>query len=120
MAVAVVVPGEELLTEGAAVLNTAKAIWETGAVLQSTKLAFRVGVIVRYVGSAVRLGRTKFGQQERDWFGAHHFSAVGVYGQLARRDIVFLQCVLNEVFGQFGRFPLGDHPAGNVTAEDVN
>lgn len=116
----VVVPGEELLAEGAAVLNAAEAIRKAGPVLQGAKLAFRVRVVVRNVGSAVRLGDAQVGHQERHWFGAHDFSTVGVNGQLARRYGVFLQGVLNEVFGQFGRFPLGDHPAGNITAEDVD
>lgn len=72
MAMVVVVPGEELLAEGAAVLNTAKAIRKTGPVLQGAKLAFRVRVVVRNIRTAVRLGDAQVGHQERHWFGAHN------------------------------------------------
>ena len=116
----VIVPGEKLLAEGAAVLNTAETIRETGPVFHRAKLAFRIGIVVGNIGSAVRLGDAKVGHQECDWFGAHDFSSVSLNGQLAARDGVFLRGVLNEVFGKFGRFPLGDHPAGDVAAEDVD
>ncbi len=115
-----VIPGEELLTEVAAVLNAAEAVREAGPVLQRAKLAFRIGVVVGSVGSAVRLGNAKVGQQERNGFGAHDFSPVSVNGWLTHRYLVFLEGILDEEFGQLGRFPFGDHPAGDVAAEDVD
>ena len=114
-----VVPSEEFLTEGAAVLNTTESIREPGPVLQTAELAFRVRVVVGNAGSAVRLGNAKAGQRERNGFGAHNFPTVSVNGELTNRYLVFLEGVLNEEFGQFGRFPFGDHPAGDVAAEDV-
>ena len=75
-----VVPGQELLTEGAAVLNTAESTGETGPVLQSAKLTFRVLVAVGNIGPAVHPGNAKAGQRERNGFGAHSFSAADVDG----------------------------------------
>ena len=93
----VVVPGEEFLTKGAAVLNTAESIGETGPVLQSAKLAFRVRVVVGNVGSAVRLGNAKVVQQKRNVFGAHHFPPVSMNGERSNRYFVFLDGFLNSI-----------------------
>jgi hypothetical protein len=53
LAMLLVVPLEELLAKGAAVLDAAEAIGELRAVLQGTELAFRIRVVVGNIGSAV-------------------------------------------------------------------
>src|SRR5664280_1289665 len=71
MAVLFVVPLEELLAEGAAVLNAAEAIWKLRAVLHGSELAFRIGVVVGNIGSAVALGDAQIGHQKGDRLGPH-------------------------------------------------
>ena len=93
----VVVPGEEFLTKGAAILNTAESIRKAGPIFQSAKLAFRIRVVVGNVGSAVRLGNAKIGQQKRNVFGAHNFSPVSVNGELTNRYLVFWDGFLNSI-----------------------
>ena len=56
VAVLLVVPLEELLTEGAAVLDAAGAIRELRAVLHGAELAFRMRVVVGNIRPAVGLG----------------------------------------------------------------
>src|SRR5450759_3808345 len=51
--VLVVVPGEELLPEGAALLDRAEAVGELRAVLECLELRLREGVVVRDVRPAV-------------------------------------------------------------------
>jgi hypothetical protein len=43
----------------------------------------------------------------------------GVHGELTALNVVFGAGILDETLGQFSAFPRGDHPAGDVTAEDV-
>src|SRR5437588_2418442 len=120
MAVLFVVPLEKLLAEGAAVLNAAKAIRKIRSVLQGSELAFRIWVVVGNIRSAVALGDTQVGHQERDRLGFHDPAAVGMNGELASRNLVLADGFFDELLGQFGAFPVGDHPAGNVAAEDID
>ena len=55
VAMVVVVPSEERLAKGAAVLNTAEAIRKLGAILHGPKLTFRIRIVVGGIGPAVGL-----------------------------------------------------------------
>jgi len=81
-------------------------------------VAFRIGVVVRNIWSAVSLGEAQVGQKG-DWLGSHDPAAVRMDVELAGGDLVFANGLLDELLGQFGGFPMGDHPAGDVAAEDV-
>ena len=39
--------------------------------------------------------------------------------ELARLDVLFFAAFLDQSLGQFGAFAISDHPAGGVTAEDI-
>ena len=41
-------------------------------------------------------------------------------GELARRNLVLADGFLDELLGQFTALPVGDHPPGDVAAEDVH
>ena len=56
VAMLLVVPVKELLTEGAAVLDAAEAVRELRAVLQGAELAFRIRVVIGNIRPAVGLG----------------------------------------------------------------
>ena len=77
MTMLLVVPREELLTEGATVLNRAEALGKLGAVLHSAKLAFRIRVVIGDVRTAMGLGDTQVGQQKGDRFGSHRGTTIG-------------------------------------------
>ena len=64
MTMLLVVPREELLTEGATVLNRAEALGKLGAVLHRAKLAFRIRVVIGDVRTAMGLGDAQVGQQK--------------------------------------------------------
>ena len=81
--VVVVVPNEERLAEGAAVLNAAEAIRKLGTILHGVELAFRIRIVVGGVGPAVGFGDAEIGQQEGHRLAAHGRAAVGVDGELA-------------------------------------
>ena len=119
MAVLLVVPLEELLAQGAAVLEAAEAIWEFRAVLHGAELTFRIWVVVGNIRPAVGLGDAKVGHQKSDRLGSHDPAAVRVDVELAGGNVVFTDGLLDELLSQFGAFPRGDHPAGDVAAEDV-
>ena len=119
MAVLFVIPLEKLLAKGAAVLDAAEAIWKLRAVLHGSELAFRIRVVVGNIRTAVALGDTQVGHQKGDRLGPHDPAAVGMNGELAGGNLVFADSFLNELLGQFGAFPVRDHPAGNVATEDV-
>src|SRR5579863_1847848 len=120
MAVLFVIPLEKLLAEGAAVLDATEAIWKLRTVLHGSELAFRIRVVIGNIRSAVALGDAQVGHQKGDRFGPHDPAAVGMNGELAGRNLVLADSFLNELLGQFGALLVGDHPASNVAAKDVN
>src|ERR1035437_5857 len=96
-----VIPLEELLTEGAAVLYAAEAVRKLRAVLHGSELAFRIRVVVGNIRSAVALGDAQVGHQKGDRLGFHDPAAVGVNGELAGGDLVLADGFLDEFLGQF-------------------
>src|SRR5688572_26557597 len=67
VAVFVVVPGEEVQAESAAVLDRAEAIRKVGTILQGPELTFRIGIVVGNIRTTVSFGDAEVGQQKRDW-----------------------------------------------------
>src|SRR6476620_10060185 len=103
-----VVPPEELLTKGPAVLDAAETIRKLRAVLHGSELAFRIRIVVGDIRSAVALGDTQVGHQEGDRLGPRDSPAVGVDGELASRNLMLADSLLNVFLGQVGSFPKGD------------
>jgi hypothetical protein len=50
----------------------------------------------------------------------HRAAAVGVQGEGALVDVVFARGLADEVFGQVGGLAVGDHPADDAAAVDVD
>src|ERR1035438_10209984 len=88
--VLVVVPGKEALTKGTCVLDGAESVGELGPVLESLELALRVWVVVRDMRSAMGFSHAQISQHQRHRFGGHRGSAIGVDGQSACHDGLFL------------------------------
>ena len=119
MVVLFVVPVKEWLAEGPGVLERTKAIGETRPVLQSAKLAFGIGVVVGDVGAAVGLGDAEVAEEEGHGFGGHGGAIIGVDLQLAGPDLLLAAGSFEQRFGELSAFAMGDHPANDITAEDV-
>src|SRR5437016_2353506 len=115
MAVLLVVPLEERLAEGTAVLDAAEAIWEIRAVLQGTELAFRIRVVIGNIGSAMALGDTQIGHQKGNGLRLHDPAAIGMDSELAGRNLVLGDGFLDELLGQLRAFARRDHPTGDIT-----
>ena len=61
----------------------------------------------------------QIGQQQGHRFGFHRRTAIGVHRELAGRDLLRAAGVLDEPLGQLGAFAIGDHPADDVAAKDI-
>ena len=68
---------------------------------------------------AMGLADIQIDQQGGDRLGTHAGTAIGMQGQAAGRDVLLGDGVGDQLLGQFGGLPMGDHPAHHVTAEDV-
>ena len=114
-----VVPGEESLAVGACILKTAETPREVRAVFHRLELRFRVWVVVRNVRSAVAFGDVQVHQQDGHRLGAHAGAAVGVQRERAALDVVAGHAVGDELLDKLRTLALGDHPAHDMAAEDV-
>src|ERR1022692_1592692 len=101
MTMIVVVPSDEGLTEGPAVLDAAEAIRELGTILHGSELAFGIRIVVGGVRPAVSLGDAEIGHQESHRFGSHRRAAVGMDAQLAGLDVLLPAGLLDELLGEF-------------------
>src|SRR5947209_18986674 len=68
---------------------------------------------------AMRLGDAKIGQQEGGWLGLHRSAAIGVQRKLARWDSMLDKGVVKHLLEEDGVFGIGDTPADDAAAEDV-
>ena len=65
------------------------------------------------------LGNLQIDQQGGERLGAHAGAAIGVHDELAGRDVLLGNGLVDQLHGQLGGFAMGDHPADHVPAEDV-
>ena len=119
MVMVLVVPGEEAAAEVLGILDAAEALGELGLVFQGLEVGFRERVVVGGVGPAVRLGDAEIGQHQGGGLGLHRAAAVGMEGQLAGRHGVLGEGVIEQRLEQGGAFGIGDAPADDPAAEDV-
>ena len=119
MVVVLIVPGEEATAELFGVLDAAEAAGEFRLVFQGLEVSFRERVVIGCMGPAVRFGDTKVGQHQGRRLGLHGAAAVGVEGQLTGRDGVLFDGVIEQRFEQAGALGIGDAPADDPAAEDV-
>ncbi len=111
-----VVPAEEVLAEGAGVLDRTESVGEGGAVLEGRELALAVWVVVADVRAGVRLGDAEVGQELGDLLGGHRGTAVGVDGQLVTGDVLLGDGLVQQPLGKCCGLSFGDHPADRVAA----
>ena len=119
VAMIMVVPVEELLAVSASVFDRAEAIGEVGSVLQGFELRLGVRIVVRDVRAAVGLGDLQVDQERGDRLRSHAGAAIGMQREGPWSDVFLLQGVGDELLGEFGGLPMGDQPADDVAAVDV-
>src|SRR3546814_14290413 len=59
------------------------------------------------------------GEERADGLGCHRRPPVGVQGELPSGDLLFVDGVSDELFGQAGGFAGGDEPGDDVARVDV-
>ena len=114
-----VVPREELLAEATGLFEGTKVVGKARPVFQRFEVGFRVGVVGADMRAAVRLDDTAISQQQSHGLGSHRGAPVGRDRQLARHNLLLFAALFDELFGSVCRCALGDHPAGHITAENV-
>ena len=119
MAMHDVVPVEEPPAESPGVLQGTETLGKLRTVFKRLELRFRIRIVIAYMGSAMGLGDTEIGEQKGHRLGFHAGSPVGVERELCGRDRLLDTGLANQLFGQRGRFPRGDHPADNIAAEHI-
>ena len=80
---------------------------------------FGVRVIVGNVRATVRLGDIEIYQQRGHWLGPHAGAAIGVQCEATGSDVLFGNGVGDQLLGQLSGLAMGDHPADDVAAEDI-
>ena len=119
MVVVLVVPSEEAAAEVPGILGAAEATGKFRLIFQSLEVSFRERVVIGCMGPAVRFGDSEVGQHQGRRLGLHGAAAVGVEGQLTGRDGVLFDGVIEQCLEQDGAFGIGDAPADDPAAEDV-
>src|SRR5258708_5937729 len=114
-----VIPTKKTLTERTTVLDAPKTVRELRPILHRSELALGEGIVVRDVRPPMRFGNTEIGEQKGYWLGPHRGATIGVQRELIGLDVLFLAAILDQPLGQFRAFTISDHPAGNVTTEDI-
>ena len=119
MVVVLIVPGEEATAELFGILDAAEAAGEFGLVFESLEVGLRERVVIGRVRPAMRLGDAEVGQHQGGSLGLHRPAAIGVEGQLAGRHGVLGEGVVEQRLEQGGALGIGDAPADDPAAEDV-
>ena len=115
-----VVPIEEAAAEGLGVLDGAESVGELGLVFTGFEEAFREGIVVGGVGPAVGFGDAEIGEEEGGGLGFHGGPSVGVEGELAGRDGVLFDGVVEQRLEQGDAFGVGDPEGDDPSTEDVD
>jgi hypothetical protein len=89
-------------------------------VFHGFEVAFREWIVIGGVRPAVGFGDAEIGKQQRRGLGSHRTAAVGVQGELAFRCRIFGGGVIEQRVEQSGAFPVGDTPADDAPAENVD
>ena len=114
-----VVPTEKLLAMGTRILDRAETRREIRSVLQGLELRFGIRIVIRYMRTAVSFGDIEIDEQLGDRFGAHAGAAIGVQGERPRHDILFVDRIGNQLFGELRGLSMSDHPTDDVAAKNI-
>ncbi len=96
-----------------------EAVGEAGPILERLELSLRVGVVVGDVGPRVGLGDAEVSEQERDRLRGHRTAPVRVDDELPGRYALLGERLSNQALSEGGLLAVGDHPADDVAAVDI-
>ncbi len=116
----VVEPRDELLAPGPAMHQRRERAGVVRLVLEGLELRLGKGVVVADVGSAEAANHTQRGQQLGEPVRPHRAAAICVDDERARRDAVARDGVGEQLLGVCRVLALGDHPADDHPAEQVD
>ena len=119
MAVLGVVPGEERPAEGDGGGNVFEAPREAGVILQGLELRFGERVVIADLGAAQRAGDPEVGEELGGALAGHRRAAVRMQGEHLGLDALLETGFLDQRRGERGVLPIGNHPAHDAAAEDV-
>jgi len=88
-------------------------------VFEGLQVAFGEGIVVGGVRAVVGPGYAEIGEQERGGLGLHRAAAVGMQGELTRRDGVLGDGIIEQRAEQRGALGIGDTSPDDTAAEDV-
>lgn len=114
-----VVPGEEPLAEDTGVLDRTEPLRELRAVLQGLELGLGERIVVGDLGARVAPRHAELRQQQRHGLAGHRRATIGVEKPLAWSDALLRASLGDQPLCERGGLPWREHPAGHVSAEDV-
>ena len=115
-----IVPIEEAAAERFGVLDATEALRKLRLVFHGFEVAFRERIVIGGVRPAVGFGDAEIGEQQCGGLGSHRAAAIGMQSELAFRGGMFGGGVLEQRGEQGGAFPIGDTPADDAPAENVD
>src|SRR5450432_3235487 len=98
----------------------AESVGKVGPVLQRLEMRFREGIVVRRLRSRMCFGDAQVGEQQGYRLRHHRRAAIGVDGELVGFDAFTTVAVAQEALCKRGELAMGNHPADDVSAEDVD
>jgi hypothetical protein len=104
---------------GAGSVVTGEEIGVVGGVLEGLELGLRVGIVVADVRSAERAADAELAEYIGDVVAGGDGAAIGVEGQLAGDDGLLAAGLSDEARGDLTGLDVGEGPADDVAAEDV-
>ena len=119
MVMRLIIPGEEFPAELSGIFDTAETFREPWLIFQGFEVAFGKGVVIRDMWAAVRFGDAEIGKQEGGRLCPHWPAAVGMQGELAGWHVMLGDGVVKQSREQGSTFSIGDAPADNASAEDI-
>ena len=119
MMVLAVVPGKEVLAEGARVVQRTEPLGKGRAVLERLELAFRERIVVGDPRPAQAAAFAEVGKLPHQGFGLERGAAVGMNCQRTRCDPLLGTAFGDQPTRQLAVLALGHQPAHHVAAENV-
>jgi len=120
VAVLPVIPSKEGMAEDTRLREIGKCCRKLGLILGGLEERFDVRVVVADVGSRMALGYAQIGEQKGDGLGGHRATAIGVHDKLRGIGTLLGNGLGQQDARKRGAFAIGDHPADNVPAIDVD
>jgi len=119
MMMILIVPIKKTAAERVCVFDASEAFGKLRLIFQGFEMGFGERVVVGGMRAAVRFGHPKVGQQKGGVFRFHGCTSISVQGELVGWNLMFGDGILEQWTEQGRGFSIGDAPADDAAAEDV-